>query len=440
MTGVLIMAGSFSHLSLEDRFCIERGLMEHMSFKSIAAELGRHPSSVSLEVRRHAVRRKSGGSGSCFNDCVLRFGCKVSSLCGNRAPCSKRYCRSCTLCSSVCRDYSRQGCALLLKPPYVCNGCRGFRGCTLEKSVYRADAAHGAYAALLRESRSGLSVDEGEVARLNSIVSPMIRSGQSIYHITANNKGSIMCSPRTIYNYVGYGVFDAINLDLPRKVRYRHRRRGTHSFKVDTKCRSGRGYDDFLAYLEANGGMPVAQMDSVEGAKGGSVLLTIHFTDSLLLLAFLRGSNTSSSVTAVFDMLYSQLGRDAFMDLFPVILTDNGSEFSDPSAIEFDTSGLRRTHVFYCEPSSPYQKGAVENNHELLRRVLPKGRCFDSLTQDDVGLVLDHIDSYSRRKLNGKSPYEMFSFLHGYDTAEKLGLHMIPANDIVLTPALLRHR
>lgn len=51
---------------------------------------------------------------------------------------------------------------------------------------------------------------------------------------------------------------------------------------------------------------------------------------------------------------------DNFDKLFPVILTDNGNEFSNLYAIEFDKMGNRRTRIFYCDPSSPYQKGSVE--------------------------------------------------------------------------------
>ena len=46
--------------------------------------------------------------------------------------------------------------------------------------------------------------------------------------------------------------------------------------------------------------------------------------------------------------------------------------------------GLRRTSIYYCDAGCPYQKGAIEVNHELIRRVLPKGSSFDNLTQEDV--------------------------------------------------------
>ena len=129
--------------------------------------------------------------------------------------------------------------------------------------------------------------------------------------------------------------------------------------------------------------------------------------------------------------------------LFPVILTDNGSEFSNPSMIEYrdvwvEGVGKHRTNVFYCDPSKPYEKGAIEVNHELIRRILPKGTSFDNLTQQDVFLMMDHINSYKRKKLNNRSAHQLFSFLYGDSVLSSLGIQEIPDNDINLTPRLLK--
>ena len=189
-----------------------------------------------------------------FNDCEHRYTCKHTSLCGYRTPCAKKHCRFCSLCSSVCEDYRRELCELLVKAPYVCNGCEKFKKnkCTLEKAVYSARHANEAYANGLRESRSGVSVDEDEVKRLDDILTPLIRNGQSIYHICEHNRESLMCSQRTIYNYVDCRLLTAANLDLPRKVRYRPRRKVKDYFKVDKSCRIGRTYNDFLSFADEN--------------------------------------------------------------------------------------------------------------------------------------------------------------------------------------------
>ncbi len=58
---------------------------------------------------------------------------------------------------------------------------------------------------------------------------------------------------------------------------------------------------------------------------------------------------------------------DSSLNLFPGILTDNGSEHSNPKVIEEPDmlSGLK-TRVFYCDAGKPYQKGVIEVNHELI--------------------------------------------------------------------------
>ena len=126
------------------------------------------------------------------------------------------------------------------------------------------------------------------------------------------------------------------------------------------------------------------------------------------------------------------------MELFPVLLGDNGSEFSNPVALEIDTEFNHRTQVFYCDPSAPYQKGAAENNHEFIRRVLPKGTSFDQLSQADVNLMMDHINSYSRASLGDHSPYEVFRMFCGQEVLDLLGAHFISPNDITLRPELLK--
>ncbi|MDF2843604.1 MAG: transposase [Herbinix sp.] len=235
------------------------------------------------------------------------------------------------------------------------------------KNFYDAEKAHIRANKTISESRSGLCVAEQEVIRLNQILSPLVQQGQSLHQIYINHKDELMCSEKTMYNYIDACLFDVRNIDLPRKVRFRERYKKPE-FKVDKGCRVGRTYDAFEKFLEKNPDTAVVQMDSVIGSKGGKCLLTIHFVDSSFMIAFLRDANTSKSVTDVFAYLYELLGDRTFKNLFPVIVTDNGSEFSNPKSIEEPDklSGLK-TRIFYCDAGKPYQKGAIEVNHELIR-------------------------------------------------------------------------
>ena len=104
----------------------------------------------------------------------------------------------------------------------------------------------------------------------------------------------IMCSEKTLYNYVDAQLFDIRNIDLPRKVKYRPRYKQPE-LKVDRGCRIGRSYSDFQKFLEANPETTVVQMDSVIGRVGGKCLLTIHFVGTSFMLAFLRDANLQSA-------------------------------------------------------------------------------------------------------------------------------------------------
>ena len=110
-------------------------------------------------------------------------------------------------------------------------------------------------------------------------------------------------------------------------------------------CRIGRTYDDYKKYVEEHPDVSARQLDSVEGIKGGAVLLTIHFVSQELQLAFLRTSNDSQSVIDIFEKLYMEMRPDVFIDIFPLLLADNGSEFSNPTAIEYDKQGNPRRNI-----------------------------------------------------------------------------------------------
>ena len=426
------------HFTLEERITLSSMLSRQASLKQIAQELGKSPSTVSREVRNHLQFKKSGAYGHAYNSCLHRKDCSLRSLCAHCSSPRQKYCRFCEKCNGNCADFVKEECLRLTKPPYVCNGCPDRNRCTLEKRLYNAKYADEEYRLCLVESRSGISYSEEEIRHLDEIVSPLIRKGQSLNHICAANRDSLMVSESTLYRLIDHNVFTARNLDLPRKVRY-SRRKIKKAFKVDRSCRIGRSYKDYLAFRDSHPDLPVVQMDSVEGKKGGKVLLTIHFVSSELMLAFLRDSNDARSVTEIFERLYLELRSDLFLSLFPLLLADNGSEFSDPKAIEFDTQGNRRTQMFYCDPASPGQKGSAEKNHELIRYVIPKGTSLDALTQDDISLLMDHINSYRRESLGNKCPYEVFEFFYGRKILDLLGCHRIPSNDVHLTPALLKH-
>lgn len=415
------------HLSFDDRLEIERCLKENLSFKQIGKNIGKDCTTISKEIKNHITFKNSGAVGRPFFDCINRFNCPHKTK-GSR--CNPK----------ICEHYQKEICKKLSKPPYVCNGCSQKRICTLSKQLYDAVYADKEYKENLIESRTGITYSEKEIENLNNILVPLIKEQkQSIHHAVINNKNTIMCSEKEIYNLINSGVLKVRNIDLTRKVRYRTTSTNKTSYKIDKECLNNRKYDDYIKFINENPDVNIVEIDTVEGIKGGKVLLTIHFVNCSFMLAFLREHNDAQSVINTFNSIEDELKIDLFKKLFPVILTDNGSEFSNPLEIEFSRkTGERRTQIFYCEPGRPDQKGSCEVNHEMIRRILPKGTSFDDLTQEDINKMMSHINSYKRKKLNNCSPLQLFRIMYGKDIAKQFEIIEINFNDINLSKNLLK--
>ncbi|MBP5167710.1 MAG: IS30 family transposase [Oscillospiraceae bacterium] len=427
------------HLTSDERHFIEDSLNHKMSYASIASALGKDPTTISKEVKTHSILRRDGCFGKNYNNCKHQYFCKRSALCDPcNSPQKHVYCKNCILCNQHCPDYEPIICSRRKKTSHVCNGCGFVYDCNYEKTFYKASKAQKEYKALLSESRSGIGFTEEELKSLDDKVSTLIRQGQSPHNVSVNNRDTIMVSKSTIYRLIDSGLISARNLDLPRKVRYKARKRKKSVFKVDRSCRVGRDYNCFQHYMDENPDTPVIQLDSVLGKKGGKVLLTVHFVNCEMMLAFLRDRNDAKSVENVFDFLYQALGHDRFCSIFRLLLADNGSEFSNPAHIEYTSGGIQRTRVFFCNPQAPYQKGSAERNHEFIRCFIPKGTDMGQYTQDDITLMMNHINSYSRVSLGNKCPYDVFRFLYGSDLLELLGCVTIPAQQVTLNKSVFR--
>ena len=426
------------HLTLDDRYEIQNGLNKSMSFKAIGLSIGKDCTTISKEVKTHIQFLRKGAPYRPFNDCINRDHCnRYGDVCPDCTRKNKKKCSICGLCIPICPDYKKESCPSLNKSPYVCNGCSTRNVCTLEKRLYEALSAQKEYEAVRSESRSGFNLTKKELKQLDSVISPLLKNGQSIHHILTNNPDQVLRCEKTIYTYVDNGLFSGRNVDMPRKVRFRVRKKKSVELKVDKACRKGRTFDDYKKYREEHPELLVVELDSVEGVKGGAVLLTIHFVLQKFQLAYKREANDSQSVIDIFNSLYDLLGKKLYMQLFPILLADNGTEFSNPEALEYGPDGELRSRVFYCNPSAPNEKGACENNHEFIRRIIPKGRDIGRYSQEQINLMMNHINSYSRPELGNKTPYAMMVFHYGKKLLKKLGFETIQPNDIVLKPSLL---
>ena len=428
--------GNQKHLTLEDRIYIENELNKGTSFKDIARFLCKDPTTISKEVKAHRLSDwyHKGTFYNAKNFCVHRYHCRKTNACGKIILCGVK-CTSCPICNQTCKDFEKERCSRLDKAPYVCNGCpQKINHCTIaHKYSYNARFSNRKYRENLSDSRAGINLTKRELHKKDSIVSPLIEQGQSPYQIVTNHP-ELELSVRTLYSYLDQGLFTARNVDLKRKVKFKPRK--CHKTQIsDRTVFINRTYQDFQTLHLTS----FTEMDTVHSSRDSKkTLLTFFFTKEKLFLAFLMNRCTEGAVRLIFDRLEKRLGTYAFISTFEHILTDRGTEFGDPESLETGVNGIQRTSIYYCDPMRSGQKGGLEQAHTMLRMVLPKGTSFEFLTQWDVNLIVNHINSTPRESLGGRTPYNVALETLGEEVLNAFQLRPIAPDEVNLTPKLIR--
>lgn len=390
------------HLTLIERQKIREMLDENENCKSIAIVLAKDERTVSREIKKR--RNKEANR---------RYG-----LYGKKD-------------DTECKRLGRF--------PFVCNGCEKRKYCCKQyKFFYEPSIAQENYEIILRDSRIGLDITLEDKAAFDAILKDGISKGQSIHHIVEANKDKIRYSERSAYRLVDKSQTLVQALDLRRKVKLKPRKH--YVYKEDNKkVRKGRTYADYIAFLAENPLIHPVQIDTVESVCTGihKCLLTIHFPSLRFMLIFVLEKKCKEEVTRVFLHLKDSLGNELYKKLFPVILTDRGTEFCDPEMLEIDTAtGELLSRVFFCDSYSSFQKGAIEENHELLRYIIPKGIVFDALTQDKVDIMVSHINGYYR-KVIGTTPYALAKAFWGEKLLLRFNCRFVEPTEIILKPQLI---
>lgn len=429
------------HMNQDNRVVIEKGLDTSRPLCSIAEELGKDPTTIAKEIRKHRVFQEHNKFNEPAFRCALTKDCHRKNVCSTTLFC-RRECKHCNKCHNFCKDYIPfdYHCPKTDRAPYVCNGCPKKSGCRLDKYYYRAIRAHKEYKTILVESRTGINISETDLAALDATVSPLVQNGQSIYMILQNHPEITQCE-KTLYNYIDSGVLSVGNLDLPKKVKYKPRK--VHDSEInDTGIFEGRTYKDYEEYIKEYPDTKITEMDTVVGPEGShKVLLTLHFCAPDFMMAFLLDSKESVGVENTFDSINKAIGTYLFCETIPLILTDRGGEFKHPDALECSIDNILRTSIYYCDPMASWQKPHCEKNHEYIRKICPKTTTtFDRLTQEDVNLMMSHINSSCRQSLGGLTPFALAKLMLPKELLDFFGLKEIPADEVILTPELLKSK
>lgn len=426
---------NFEQLDKIKRTQIEIGLKTMKSIQEIANSIDLPRETVYREVIRNSTP-------------VLRDKMGVRSSCIHYLECKRKNKSYRLECPSNCMKYQpgRQDC--LKRFPFVCNHCSKRKFCIFMQFYYNSENASIMYHERISDDKKIPKTDLKEINRVNKIISPLIKNGQSVEAALMNHP-EIKYSALTIRNWIKARLLDCKFSELRMTGRRIPSKQYDYSKKKEyTRLflkKLGHKYNDYLAYIKEHPNALIVQLDTVIGCIDGKYsVLTIHIVQHKFQFGYILHEHTKE---AVYNKVYSllnklkeyedQFGVVLYSSFSEVLLTDNGPEFD--SLIDLCDNNPN-THVFYCHPLSSHEKGSCERNHVLLRYIHYKGWSFDKLEQEDIDLLFSHINSYPRKSLQNKTPYQ--SVLDdprlGKEFLDIIHISKINGDEINLTPSLLK--
>ena len=293
-------------MQLPDRHKIGFAIAHGCNCEHIANDLGRSQSGIREELKNHRISSNK------------RYGCS-NRLCAHFEECEQMIYGATTQklrkmtpsCFESCPHFREAVCYKLTKFPFVCNGCEHEHNCPLPKKYYIPEAAQAAYESLRSTSRKGVHPDEKMIKKMDEVLSPSVRKGQSISAVINGNpdkfkvpgKEGKLFGVSTVYGWYKNGLFSATGSELPfagRRKKPNHKRSET---KTNARCRIGRTIKEMWEWLKLHYDIIPCELDTVIGSIRGKVLFTMIFPRSGLALGFLRDAKTSQTCTRIFNML-----------------------------------------------------------------------------------------------------------------------------------------
>lgn len=218
-------------------------------------------------------------------------------------------------------------------------------------------------------------------------------------------------SPRTLYRYIDMGFIPGVsNMDLPHKRNKKDKKkkdkpRAARSAKgksieerpKEVNTREVVGHWEMDTVLSAK-----------DGSLERVLALTERATRNQINLKIKNGE--TATVVAALDTLERKLGA-AFSSVFQTITVDNGSEFADVEGLERSClrRGKKRTTLYYCHPYSSSERGSNEKQNGMTRRRHPKGTDFKRVSRKKLRETTDWINNYPRKIFGFHTAAELFA-------------------------------
>jgi len=140
--------------------------------------------------------------------------------------------------------------------------------------------------------------------------------------------------------------------------------------------------------------------DLIAGSKNSYIATLVERHTRYVMLAKVKNKDTESVVSALIKQ-----SKKLPSELYKSLTWDRGKELSDHQRFTMETN----VDVYFCDPSSPWQRGSNENTNRLLRQYFPKGTDLAVHSQARLNAVARQLNERPRKTLEFETPAERFN-------------------------------
>jgi len=140
--------------------------------------------------------------------------------------------------------------------------------------------------------------------------------------------------------------------------------------------------------------------DLIAGSTNSYIAALVERHTRYAMLAKVKNKDTESVVSALIRQ-----AKKLPSELYKSLTWDRGHELADHQRFTLATD----IQVYFCDPSSPWQRGSNENTNRLLRQYFPKGTDLSVHSQAKLNAVARQLNERPRKTLEFDTPAERFN-------------------------------